>query len=691
MEDTRSDLSFASLAAFMRRAGESKASGRLLVRCGESARMIEFADGRIDGLGRAGRRNFRLGDILIARGDLTDGQINEALRRQKLDGTRLGETLSAMGLVSDKKIAQLLRFQVMEELADVFTWPSGSFEFNPGQETETEPDLRVDIDPAEVVQQAEERRPQWDLIEAKIPSPNAVFALTVNGELMIETAGASSRRLLEFVRDHDTVEMMIKKAFLGRFMICKALVDLMDAQMVEIVPHKGLYVVAEQLEAQKAWERALGVYRRMVEVAQNPQDKVEINRRIAAVEANLAIVRDTHSREASLSEREPVLKKKPDDPKPGSAAAVADSSKTPAARTPAARLRAAVLSAALFIVLAAGAVFLLRSRKPEWLPGFLQPPALPANDAGDAERAAADAAARDAASRAKSENDNRRIAEVAVRITDIAARLTNEPPDGPLLSLAELEASPDLPPQAAGMVRKEIKRIRDAIARVDEEFGRAKALEENGQLDAAFAAYGNLVNGAEWSALPAVIQAHRRRESIDARTAYADLQLDAGRRAKRHGQFEEAFDKFDELVRARDLRGLASVASAREEADGLRKKVADIRSYVADAEALEKSGRVMESCQTLLKLVSQYPGTRSALQARLPLSVYSLPPGAEVLKNGVRAGLTPLVLRVGVEEKFKLSFRLDGHPPAEHEFPHCRQAAFTQDWTAKVPPPDAPK
>ena len=101
--------------------------------------------------------------------------------------------------------------------------------------------------------------------------------------------------------------------FLGRFMICKALVDLLEASVIELVPDKGLAAIADELETEKAYERTLGVYRRMLEVTQVGQDVLQIKRRIKDAEAKLAIMRDTEHREVTRPDRLPCASQSHDD------------------------------------------------------------------------------------------------------------------------------------------------------------------------------------------------------------------------------------------------------------------------------------------------------------------------------------------------------------------------------------------
>ncbi|MBQ3665877.1 MAG: Flp pilus assembly complex ATPase component TadA [Lachnospiraceae bacterium] len=62
---------------------------------------------------------IRLGDCLIQKGLLTDEQLEQALIKQKEDGSKLGETIVAMGFVSESDMIDVLVEQLGVEYVDV--------------------------------------------------------------------------------------------------------------------------------------------------------------------------------------------------------------------------------------------------------------------------------------------------------------------------------------------------------------------------------------------------------------------------------------------------------------------------------------------------------------------------------------------------------------------------------------------
>lgn len=57
-------------------------------------------------------KKVRIGDLLISQGLINEGQLNVALREQKIRNTKLGETLIAMGFISQEDFADVLSSQM---------------------------------------------------------------------------------------------------------------------------------------------------------------------------------------------------------------------------------------------------------------------------------------------------------------------------------------------------------------------------------------------------------------------------------------------------------------------------------------------------------------------------------------------------------------------------------------------------
>ncbi|MEM1417571.1 MAG: DUF4388 domain-containing protein, partial [Myxococcota bacterium] len=107
-----------------------------------------------------------LGEFLVARGELSRGELDMALAVMPRYEGKLGETLSALGLVEPVRLVRHIEEQVREKLLDLFTWHAGSAEFYAGVDA---PDDRfgLDLDAWEILDEGLRRRLQAGLEEER--------------------------------------------------------------------------------------------------------------------------------------------------------------------------------------------------------------------------------------------------------------------------------------------------------------------------------------------------------------------------------------------------------------------------------------------------------------------------------------------------------------------------------------------
>lgn len=84
----------------------------------------------------------RLGAMLLRSGFITEGQLQEALDRNKRTGLPLGYILLNSGYITQDKLRGPLKLQIEEYLQKLFSWKTGTFVFEPGR-LETYGDERI--------------------------------------------------------------------------------------------------------------------------------------------------------------------------------------------------------------------------------------------------------------------------------------------------------------------------------------------------------------------------------------------------------------------------------------------------------------------------------------------------------------------------------------------------------------------
>jgi len=121
----------------------------------------------------------------------------------------------------------------------LFTWTSGTFNFEAGVEPEPGAQL-VSVDPQSLLLEGARRVDEWSLIEKKIPSFDLVYSidrprLTMNRDKLT----AEQEALLPLIDGHRDINGLIRDSGLGEFEVGKALYGLLNASFLLPVGRKG--------------------------------------------------------------------------------------------------------------------------------------------------------------------------------------------------------------------------------------------------------------------------------------------------------------------------------------------------------------------------------------------------------------------------------------------------------------------
>src|SRR6185295_1094983 len=120
-------------------------------------------------------RRDRLGDILVRSGRITQEQLQDAVAAQEGDREhKLGEILVERGVLPREQLESYIRLQIEEAVYYLFTWISGTFNFEAGVRPELE-DFLVRINPEFLLLEGARRVDEWSQIEKKIPSFDLIF------------------------------------------------------------------------------------------------------------------------------------------------------------------------------------------------------------------------------------------------------------------------------------------------------------------------------------------------------------------------------------------------------------------------------------------------------------------------------------------------------------------------------------
>jgi tetratricopeptide (TPR) repeat protein len=175
-------------------------------------------------------RRDRLGDILLRKGRVSAEQLESAIAAQVGDRQhKLGEILVGLGVLSRAELEEYMRLQIEEAVYYLFTWTSGTFNFEAGVRPERE-DFLVRISPEALLLEGARRVDEWSLIEKKVPSFDLIFS--VDQQHIQQSApelSAEQKRLLPLIDGTRDVRQIIDESGLVEFEVGKALYGLITA------------------------------------------------------------------------------------------------------------------------------------------------------------------------------------------------------------------------------------------------------------------------------------------------------------------------------------------------------------------------------------------------------------------------------------------------------------------------------
>ena len=228
----KGSLKEASLPDVLQLLALGKKTGCLAVADRHNFGYIYFDMGRICYASIVNRPD-RLGDLLAKNKRISPEQLEEAIQLQgERRDRRLGEILVNIGAVARSELEAYMRMQIEEAVFHLFTWASGTFNFEAGVRPEQQ-DFLVDINPESLLLEGARRVDEWSLIEKKIPSFDLIFAVDRMPDKGSEiTLSADQQRILPLIDGRRDVYAIVEDSGLLEFEVGKALYGLLTAGFV---------------------------------------------------------------------------------------------------------------------------------------------------------------------------------------------------------------------------------------------------------------------------------------------------------------------------------------------------------------------------------------------------------------------------------------------------------------------------
>src|SRR5262244_412982 len=171
----RGTLKDFGIADILQLIAQQQKNGTLVLKALDAEVSLGFRDGNIIKVESAfKKKKDLLGNLLVRAELITQQQLDQALEMQKRTLQRIGDVLVSSRVVTPEKLAQMRQLQATETLYKLFSWKSGTYEFEPGEvELDAEPirSLRAES----VLMEGFRMVDEWPLVRKRITSYEMTF------------------------------------------------------------------------------------------------------------------------------------------------------------------------------------------------------------------------------------------------------------------------------------------------------------------------------------------------------------------------------------------------------------------------------------------------------------------------------------------------------------------------------------
>ena len=223
------------IADILQLIAQQQKTGVLHLRSKDQEVKVGFVDGAIVSAESVSKKKRDLfGHMLVAAELISEAQLELALETQKRSLQRLGDCLISQGVLTKDQYRRVAQLQFNETLYRLFTWKTGTYEFEQGPVHHDTHDLDP-VRAESVLMEGFRMVDEWPVIRKRIPRYDLVFApgkyLPPDGAPMesggeFASVGQSERRVFALVNGYRDVRKLIDLSCLGEFETCKALCNL---------------------------------------------------------------------------------------------------------------------------------------------------------------------------------------------------------------------------------------------------------------------------------------------------------------------------------------------------------------------------------------------------------------------------------------------------------------------------------
>ncbi len=256
----KGDLQNISLFDIFQTLGTNSQTGVLVLQQEGVTKKVYFSPEGVRVLFARSFMGFRLGDVFVRRGLVTQQDIEFLLNEQRREYRPLGELLVASGKVTENDVISVLQYHAEDEIFDIFGWTTGTFAFYDGEEITEEdysPLTDVVLDPASLCLEAARRLDEMEQVRELIPDSGVFYT-------QAEDAGRPDEKqneekicvIFDALEAPANAEEVRTWVGLSKFDVLRSLFLLRKGDLIRELTVDELLDCANESRKQKDWVRA---------------------------------------------------------------------------------------------------------------------------------------------------------------------------------------------------------------------------------------------------------------------------------------------------------------------------------------------------------------------------------------------------------------------------------------------------
>ena len=260
LEGTLRDFSFADILQLI---SLQRKTGVLTLKTEENLVTVSFLEGCIVGASTLNQHpEDMIGLILTKRGEVSEVELEAALRRQEETLQRLGRILIDHHVVPVDTVRIALHQQILQIVYRVFRWSDGEYHFSQETDIDYDRDLMEPMAADSIIMEGARMTDEWPFIDQRVPNREAVF-IQVDPSCELEVVASTfddfdelgfsfdeggkkstydeipdnqvtdnQMTIFQLVNGTNSVSEIIMESTLVEFETCKALADLKERGLI---------------------------------------------------------------------------------------------------------------------------------------------------------------------------------------------------------------------------------------------------------------------------------------------------------------------------------------------------------------------------------------------------------------------------------------------------------------------------